>query len=81
MVVYQVSSNSGVRHAEELIERIKVARSDPYTEPSQTLCRGSVREAVRHNPASGLLLKGVVANGSRSPEAFFDITRLDHLTL
>ena len=81
MFAYQVSSKSVVGHAEELIDRIEVARSDPFTKPSQTLCRGPVRETVRHNPASGLFLKGVVANGGRSPKAFFDITRFDHPTL
>ena len=40
-----------------------------------------MREAVGYNPASGLFLKRVVANGSGGSKAFFDITWLNHLAV
>ena len=45
-------------------------------EPLHALCRGAMRERIRHDPALRLFLQGIVADGRRRVERRFDIARL-----
>ena len=53
------------------------ARVKSPPEPVGALLGRAVREAVRHDPAAGLLLKTVVADRRGSIERFLQVARLD----